>query len=618
MCGIFGYYAKTSTLPEKEELINATDKLLSRGPDHLGYWNNMHVFLGMRRLSIIDLHSGNQPLFFQGEDVVLVFNGEIYNYKEVREELLGLGHTFKTSSDTEVILLGYIQWGRDVLARLNGMFAIAIFDHRSGELFVSRDRMGEKPLYIYEDQDKIIFGSELKAILSCKGLDKTLRPEILDYYFTFGYSKPEVSIFKNIRKLNPGSWVLITGNETQESKFWQLNDFTIHEHDEATTEKEVEALLEDSVDKRMVADVPVGAFLSGGIDSSLLVAMMRKHHSDVQTFTIGFNASTDYDETGDARQVAKHLGVKNTCFNLSEAELIEVLEDLAGYYDEPFADAAAFPLYCLSKFTRSSAKVVLSGDGGDELFAGYSRYTKTDKFAKLASLSNLVPGVMSPLFNELSKRSGNKYFAGIGKTDYYDIYQRSFEICRPGEIQELLQQELNGTDVLTEDYRKAGGHYKKQGGNDAVNQLQYMDLCTRLVESFLQKTDRAMMAQSIEGRLPFLDPRLVEYAMKIPGHHKMKGGESKYILKKILSKYLPHEMVYRPKHGFNVPLEEWLVSRFSTYVEEILLDTQCLERGILRPEKIKKMVAEIKAGKATHTRKLWLILNFELWCRNNI
>lgn len=618
MCGIFGYIAKNGSLPEKSELVSATDKLLSRGPDHLGYWNNDRVFLGMRRLSIIDLHSGNQPLFFQGEDIVLVFNGEIYNYKEVREELKGLGHEFRTSSDTEVILLGYVQWGKEVLKKLNGMFAIAIYDQRSGEVFISRDRLGEKPLYLYEDQDRIIFGSELKAVLSCKGVDKTMRPEILDYYFSFGYSKPQKSIFKNVRKLNPGSWFLISQNHIEESRYWELEDFTLHEHDEITTEKEIESLLEDSVDKRMVADVPVGAFLSGGIDSSLLVAMMRKHHSDVQTFTIGFNASSDYDETEDARKVAEHLGVKNTCFNLSETELLEVVEDLAGYYDEPFADAAAFPLYCLSKLTRPSAKVILSGDGGDELFAGYSRYSKTDRFQKISSLSKKVPGFAAPLFDFGAKLTGNKYLNGVGRSDYYDFYQRSFQVFNTSDLRAALVNPQLSSEFLSDDYRRMGLEYREKGGEDEINHLQYMDLGTRLVESFLQKTDRAMMAQSIEGRLPFLDHRLVEYAMKIPGKLKMKNGQSKYFLKRILEKYLPKEMVYRPKHGFNVPLEEWMVTRFIDYTESILLDDASINRGFIRKDYLERMISDVKSGNQSHARKLWLLLNLELWCKKNL
>ena len=582
MCGIFGYITKRDSLPAREELVRATDKMLSRGPDHGGYWNNNEVFLGMRRLSIIDLNSGNQPLFFQGKDVVLVFNGEIYNYKEIKEELTKLGHKFKTTSDTEVILLG------------------------------------EKPIFFYEDQDKFIFASETKAILACHGVDKTLNPSIINYFFTFGYSKPQKSIFNKIRKLNPGSYFLVKENQVHENRYWNLSDFQLLSESEETVENNVEQLLEDAVEMRMVADVPVGAFLSGGIDSSLLVAMMRKHHNDVQTFTIGFDASKGYDETQDAKAVAKYLGVKNTCFTLGENELMKVLPALAGYYDEPFADAAAFPLYCLSELTKSSAKVILSGDGGDELFAGYGRYKKASQYAKLAKLSGRVPSAVSPLFDLLSKVSGRKHFEGIGKFDFYDFYQKSFEIMSLRERENLLIKSSIDDNLLSEDYRDYGEQYYRNSGRDVINHLQVIDLSTRLVESFLQKTDRAMMAQSIEGRLPFLDHRLVEYAMKIPGTHKLKGGESKYILKKILGKYLPSNMVYRPKHGFNVPLEEWIVTNFSSYLEGILLDSQCLNRQIIKEETIIKMIKETKEGSAIHARKLWLLLNFELWCRNNL
>ncbi len=578
----------------------------------------MRFFLGMRRLSIIDLNSGNQPFFFQGQDVVLVFNGEIYNYKEVKEELSKLGYKFKTTSDTEVILLGYIQWGKEILQRLNGMFAFAIYDDRNKELFIARDRLGEKPLFLYEDDGKLIFASEIKAILACDNVDKNLDSDIINYYFTFGYSKPQKSIFKKIRKLNPGSYFLIKENQVQENRYWSLSDFQLLSESEDTVEKNVEQLLEDAVEMRMVADVPVGAFLSGGIDSSLLVTMMRKHHDDVQTFTIGFDASKGYDETQEAKAVAKYLGVKNTCFTLGENELMKILPDLAGYYDEPFADAAAFPLYCLSEFTKSSAKVILSGDGGDELFAGYGRYKNATRYSKLAKLSKAVPQSFSPIFDAVSKISGKKHLSGVGVGDYFDFYQRSFEITLSEEREALLLDNVDHSSLFSEDYRALGDFYTDYGGEDLVNQMAYMDLRTRLVESFLQKTDRAMMAQSIEGRLPFLDHRLVEYAMKIPSTLKIKGGEPKYLLKRILEKYLPYHLVYKPKHGFNVPLEEWVVTKFFTYLEEILLDRQCLDRGIFKEQYIIKMLAETKAGKVTYTRKLWLLLNFELWCRKNL
>ena len=618
MCGIFGYISKKGSLPAREVLVSATDRMLSRGPDHGGYWNDNEVFLGMRRLSIIDLNSGNQPMFSQNEGVVLVFNGEIYNYKKVKEDLIKLGHKFKTSSDTEVILIGYIQWGKDVVDRLNGMFAFAIYDHREKEVFIARDRLGEKPLFLYKDEEKIIFASETKAILTCERVDKTLNPSIINYYLAFGYSKPQTSIFSKIRKLNPGSFFSVKENELQEKRFWSLSNFDLLPESEEAIENTVEQLLEEAVEMRMVADVPVGAFLSGGIDSSLLVAMMRKHHDDVQTFTIGFNASKDYDETQDAKAVAKHLGVKNTCFDLGENELIRVLPDLAGYCDEPFADAAAFPLYCLSELTKTSAKVILSGDGGDELFAGYGRYQKATQYAKLAKISSFVPNAMSPLFDFASKASGKKHLAGVGKFDVYDFYQKSFELMTLTERRNLLMDSSIDDSLLSDDYRNHGAQYFENSGKDAINHLQVMDISTRLVESFLQKTDRAMMAQSIEGRLPFLDYRLVEYAMRIPGSHKLKGGESKYILKKILEKYIPSDMVYRPKHGFNVPLEEWIASNFTTYLEDVLFDSQCLDRQIFKKETIRKMIKETKQGSAKHARKLWLLLNFELWCRNNL
>lgn len=618
MCGIFGYVTKNKGLPDKEALIRATDKMLSRGPDHGGYWNNDKVFLGMRRLSIIDLNSGNQPLFFQGEDVVLVFNGEIYNYKAIKAELMALGHKFNTHSDTEVILLGYIQWGKEVLQKLNGMFAFAIYDQREKELFIARDRLGEKPLFLYEDEGKVIFASEIKSILACSGIDKALDPAMINYYFSFGYGKPQRSIFKKIRKLNPGTYFLLIEDQVHENSYWQLSDFRLSNEPEKTILADIDQLLEAAVEMRMVADVPVGAFLSGGIDSSLLVAMMRKHHDNVQTFTIGFDASKGYDETKDAKAVAKYLGVKNTCFTLTENELMEVLPRLASYYDEPFADAAAFPLYCLSEFTKSSAKVILSGDGGDELFAGYGRYKNAARYSKLAKLSKVVPQSFSPLFDGISKITGKKHLSGIGAVDYFDLYQRSFEIISSEEREALLLDCPDNSSVFSEDYRTRGNYYTVHGGTDLVNQMEFMDLGTRLVESFLQKTDRAMMAQSIEGRLPFLDHRLVEYAMKIPSSLKIKGGETKYLLKRILESYLPQDLIYKPKHGFNVPLEEWVVTKFFPYLEEILLDRQCLDRGIFKEQYIIKMLAETKAGKVTYTRKLWLLLNFELWCRNNL
>ena len=390
MCGIYGQIGPS---PIDERIARlATDRLLHRGPDECGAWVGEKVFLGMRRLSIIDLSGGQQPIWNEDMTCCIVFNGELYNFRDLRPELEAKGHVFRTQSDTEVILHAYEEWGTDCLKRLNGMFAIAIWDKPRDRLFLARDRIGEKPLYYYHANGRLVFGSEIKAILVDPSIPRELNAGGLSNFLAFGHAIAPETIYRNIRKLLPGHYLLAHDGKIAISEYWDVGSEPQLSCDESEYAERILALTDDSVRRRMIADVPVGAFLSGGVDSSAIVALMKRHATgSVKTFSLGFTIGGAYNELSDARAVATHLGTEHHELKVEHADLVQTLRTLVYHYDEPFGDAASFPLYLLSKFAREHVKVVLSGDGGDELFGGYRRYS-ADRFA---SLYQKLPGALT-------------------------------------------------------------------------------------------------------------------------------------------------------------------------------------------------------------------------------
>ena len=624
MCGIYGQLSTSEVNLRRAE--ESTDFLSHRGPDERGTLLRGNVFLGMRRLSIIDLSGGQQPIWNEDQTCCAVYNGELYNFLELRPELESRGHLFRTRSDTEVILHAYEEWGPDCLLRFNGMFAFAIWDDRNNLLFLARDRIGEKPLYYYHDGNRLIFGSEIKAILADPVVPRRLNPHGLANFLAFGHSVAPQTIFQSIYKLLPGHYLIAQHSKVRRTRYWEIGDEPQLPRDSILTEAEycrrILRLLDDSVRRRMIADVPVGAFLSGGLDSSAVVALMKRHAiGPVQTFSLGFDiGGSYYNELSDARAVAKHLGTEHHELHAEHADLLQTLRLLVYHYDEPFADPAAFPVYFLSRFAREHVKVVLSGDGGDELFGGYCRYA-VDRLAPLyqrlpAMLSEkLIPAVTG---NLASLRRNKHIFQTLRLADPARRYVAWLTVFTPEMQAELLKADLREAVADHDPARPYHDYYHALNGKssaDHLNRLMYVDLKTMLVDCYLEKLDKATMACSLEARVPLLDHRLVELAFQIPGHFKIGGISGKRIFKRAMRNLLPVGVLDKPKHGFAVPLDPWFRGELKDFSFEVLLDRGTRERGYFNTDFIERLWREHVEGRNIWTGHLWGLLNFELWHR---
>lgn len=622
MCGIYGEINPAGinfALAEK-----ATDRLRHRGPDEGGSWLGEAVFLGMRRLSIIDLAGGQQPIWNEESTRCIVFNGELYNFLDLRPDLIAKGHVFRSESDTEVVLHSYDEWGGDCLQHLNGMFAFAIWDKTKEELFIARDRIGEKPLYYYREAGRLLFSSEIKALLTDPKVPREINPRGLTNFLTFGHSVAPETIYKNIFKLLPGHYLLASGTNFAIREYWDVGDepqplrssAELTENDYA---KAILELLDDSVRRRMIADVPVGAFLSGGVDSSAIVALMKRHASGpVKTFSLGFSIGGAFNELTEARTIARHFATEHHELNVEHADLVETLKTLVYHYDEPFGDAASFPLYLLSRFAREHVKVVLSGDGGDELFGGYRRYG-ADRFAgTYQRLPKFLTGHLIPGFaGRLPRlRRTKRALETLPIKDPARRYAAWLTLFTPQMLGDLLQPSVAADD---HDPFAPYPHYydraKRFPRSDHLNRLMYVDLKTWLPDAYLEKADKATMACSLEARLPLLDHRLVELAFQIPGHLKIRGRSLKRIFKRALEGVIPAEVLRRPKHGFAVPIDPWFRGELKEFTFSVLLDGRARTRGYFNSKAIERLWREHADGRHVWDSHLWLLLNFELWHR---
>lgn len=625
MCGIAGYVSEHPASESCEEMSLAT--LHHRGPDEQGAWQGEHVFLGMCRLSIIDLSGGKQPIWNEDRTCCIVYNGELYNFLDMRPELEARGHIFRTRSDTEVILHAYEEWGPDCLKRFNGMFAFAIWDERKKRLLLARDRIGEKPLYYYHDGTRLVFASEIKAILADPTILRQINVRGLSNYLAFGYAVAPETIYRNIYKLLPGNYLLTESGSVQFkiAQYWDVGDEPQLAKGAALSEAEYEDailnLLDDSVRRRMIADVPVGAFLSGGVDSSAIVALMKRHASGpVKTFSLGFDFGNTYNELSDAQRVARFLGTDHYELRAEHIDLVETLRTLVYHYDEPFGDPAGFPVYLLSRFARKQVKVVLTGDGGDELFGGYRRYAIEQIAPLYHYLPRTITGNWIPAMTERIPRlrRANRMAQTLQIADPIRRYAGWLIHFSPEMQAELLDEkivaELNCHDPLWR-YPESYAALSDGPAADHINRLMYIDLKNLLVDGYLEKTDKATMACSLEGRVPFLDHRLVELAFQIPAKYKVKGMATKRILKQAVRRLVPPEVLQKPKHGFNVPTDPWFRGELKDYTFEILLDQRTRQRGYFNMPLIERMWHEHVEGRHRWNNQLWLLLNFELWHR---
>jgi asparagine synthase (glutamine-hydrolysing) len=642
MCGIAGWInlEKSSSNNHTEAVLHSMcETILHRGPNSEGLWLDDTVALGMRRLSIIDLHTGDQPVFSEDKAVIVMMNGELYNYREVREDLERKGHKFVTKSDTEILPHLYQEYGEDLLDHVNGMFAFSLWDTRKKKLIIARDRFGEKPLYYSVFDGKLLWASEPKAILAHPSVKPELNLDALRQYLSYDYVPAPHSIYKGISKLPAAHVMVVENGEVRTRRYWNMcwsgsgGSLDANGSSPAKPQSrkgslkersnELRELLSDAVRMRLVADVPLGVLLSGGIDSSTVAAFAMRHATEtVKTFSIGFTEDS-FDESKYARQVAKHLGTDHHEEILSVSKAAELIEDIGTWLDEPLSDGSLIPTYLLSRFVRKHVTVALGGDGGDELFAGYPMYYGH----KVADLYKKVPGfvrsgLIEPAVRMLPVSTKNLSFEYRAKrfvrSSTYDTITRHHSWFGSFTLDE--QKHLLTDDVLSQSngdiYADARELLKLCDATNEIEQMQFLDINFYMAEDILTKVDRAAMSVSLETRAPFLDPRVGEFAASLPLEYKLRGSEGKFILKRAVEGLLPVDILYRPKKGFGIPIAAWLNGQLNPLMHDLLDKKRLDEQGLFNSGYVQTLITEHENGTASHHKQLWTLLVFQLWYDN--
>lgn len=604
MCGIVGIYDRENKI-DKEQVKAATSILEHRGPDDFGYYFDDNVALGHRRLSIIDLSkNAKQPMSNETGDMWIVYNGEIYNFLELRKELEKLGHEFKSRSDTEVIIHAYEQWQESCLQKFNGMFAFAIWDSKNKKLFLARDRAGIKPLYYCLNKGRFIFASEIKAILEFN-VPKQINDAVLYDYFNYFILIGDETLFKGIKSLPAAHYFVLQNDKIIVRKYWDFN-YEIEQKTEAEWIKILEQEISKSIKKRLIADVPIGAFISGGVDSSAIVAFMQKLSGKVKTFCVG---SGDELELKNARIIAEKLNTEHHEILITADDFANNLRKMIWHYDMPISFASSIPLYFVSKLSKGKATVVLTGEGADEIFAGYNRYNLIVQSSKLRKMMKVLPkAIKNTSFNLLSNcYSDPRYKKNI------DMLLQGFNFDYATGINILIGKER---DLLLQNIPKEKPWQDKiikiynEKETNFLNRILYIDFKTYLVE-LLMKQDKMSMAASIESRVPFLDYNIIELAAKIPSNLKLNGRIGKYIFKKTLEGVLPKETIYQKKIGFTVPINNWFRNELNGFLQDNLVDDSNLLNKFFDTSKVRAMIELQK--KKNYSLQLWAILNFKLW-----
>ena len=629
MCGIVGFTSPDKQYEDVESMLSVQSY---RGPDDRGIYietvAEKYIHFGHNRLSIQDVSShGHQPFVSECGEYVIVFNGEVYNFKSIREELETLGCTFVSHSDTEVVLYAYKAWGVKCLDKFIGMFAFSILDKTLGKLWLVRDRAGVKPLYYYDDGKHFLFSSELKSFHKHPDFQKELNKEVLPYYFQFGYIPSPHTVFKHTHKLEAGHYLTLDlqTHQCEIVQYWSVDAcYQKEKFDKSETQivNELEALLTDAVELRMVSDVPVGVFLSGGYDSSLVTALLSKNKTrKLHTYTIGFEEK-NYNEAEHAKEIAKHFDTEHTEYYVSQKELLEKVESLPLYYDEPFGDSSALPTMIVSELAKKDVKVVLSSDGGDEAFYGYSKYFFLEKFAPLLGSSfkkNILKGLLT-LFNAEKIAKINSFLPqNMRQTNIRDKYLKFKRAMYAGtesemfvsasspvarrDMEAFLQIEPNDTF-----YAK----FEMHQNISLPDAMMLTDYKTFMVDDVLTKVDRATMSNSLEGREPLLDHRIIEFMARVPSTLKYKNKQGKYLVRQILYGYIFPEKIDKPKAGFQIPLSDWLVKELKPLVEKYL-DTERLDAEIYNVTEVKMMKQALFSGDVSKVNAIWFILMFEMW-----
>jgi asparagine synthase (glutamine-hydrolysing) len=618
MCGICGIFEFERREPFPESLVRGMNQtIVHRGPDDEGMYLGEGVGFGFRRLSIIDLSGGHQPLANEDESLWVMLNGEIYNYPELRKDLEARGHRFSTHSDTETIVHLYEEFGEGCFARLRGMFAIALWDSRNRKLLLARDRIGKKPLYYSSDGRRIIFGSELKSILAAGGVQRDLDAQALSDYFSYGYIPAPKTIYRSVRKLLPGHYLVVSAKELREVCYWDLSFGNVETRTEDEWCEIIRGELCEATRVRLMSDVPLGAFLSGGVDSTAVVATMsRLMRQSVKTCSIGFD-DKDFDEAEYARRVGGFFGTEHH-EQVVNPDALSVINKLVWHYDEPFADSSAVPTYYVSAIARQQVTVALGGDGGDETFAGYRRYYFDQMENGLrryvpAPLRKGVFGPLGRLYPALAWAPrvfrAKATFESLSRSPLAG-YFNSISVFRPNDKRSLFtpdfQHNLNGYDSMSVLER----YYDRSDAKDHLSKIQYVDIKTYLPDDILAKVDRASMAVSLEVRAPLLDHKLMERAATIPSDLKLKGRNGKYIFKKAIASEVPSEVLHRKKQGFAVPLNRWFREELRDLTHEALFG---FDDGVLNRTLLKKVWDQHQRGTYDRSPHLWAVLMYRKW-----
>ncbi|HEX8887754.1 MAG TPA: asparagine synthase (glutamine-hydrolyzing) [Pyrinomonadaceae bacterium] len=621
MCGIVGIVKRNAQAVDAQLLARMCEAIRHRGPDEDGFYLNEGVGLAMRRLSIIDLKGGQQPIHNADRKAWIVFNGEIYNYKELREKLEKLGHTFYTNSDTEAIIHAYDQYGADCPKHLRGMFAFAIWDERTEELFLARDRVGKKPLLYSLVNNQLIFGSEFSALLEHPDISRDIAPEAIHYYLSFMCVPAPLTAYRAIKKLEPGHSLRFTrAGEIKIERYWQPEfNQKVKLSEEEAGERAIETL-RDAVRVRLMSEVPLGAFLSGGVDSSAIVALMSEAMTEpVKTFSIGFEEQ-DFSELHHARRVAEHVGADHHEF-IVRPDAMEVLPTLVEHYGEPYADSSAIPTYYVSRETRRHVTVALNGDGGDECFAGYERYAAmrlAERYRRLPA--PLREGVIKQAVKLLpssevrkSRVRSVKRFLDAASLPAVERYLRWVSVLDRAAKDTLytdgFRQEMKSNDPAS----WLSPWFAQANGAGVVDASLLTDMMTYLPNDLLVKVDIASMAVSLEARSPFLDHHVIEFAASLPEKLKLRGLTTKYLLKRVLKKLVPVENLNRPKMGFGVPIGYWFRGQMKKFLGETLLSEKACKRGFFKPDEVKLMFELHTRGERDFSHQLWTLLMLELW-----
>ncbi len=619
MCGICAWIYQDIDKPVSEAMLrDAAIRMIHRGPDSEGIYAGSGVGLAMRRLAIIDLSNGEQPMWSDDRRYAIIYNGETYNFKKLKHELLQSGHSFKTACDTEVVLKGYIEWGQDILGKINGMFALAIYDKLEKSLFVARDRVGIKPLYYYLGNDFLAISSEIKCLFADSSIECKPDPQAISDYLTYKYIPHPRTGFKNIFKLPAGHFAIYKDGKFKITKYWQLEEKENNGCSEQEATDIIEHSLRKAVGSRLVSDVPLGVMLSGGVDSSLISALAVEQKTDLDSFNIGFDNS-DYDESCFAEMVSSHLNT-NHHKKIIKSFSFEDISILAKHLEEPLADSSALALMKLCRMTKENVTVALAGDGGDELGGGYPRYYWDNKSEKLkcipgfSFLAEFAGGLLKKTnyFKEFGRRCEK-----LGQTvalPQAERYVRWFSCFSVDEKRNLLTSEWQNNCIIGDESSCIAPYFEESLRFSPTNRLQYVDIKSFLADDLLLKADKVSMASSLELRVPFLDHHCMENLISLPArHHISKNGELKTALKKVAAQKVPKNAIYRSKQGFSIPLEHWFKGSLDFMLNSFFSDKQIENRGIFNPTAVKTLLEARREGRTDVGHKLYSIMFLEVW-----